>query len=120
MTICKNCGIDTLDVSDIGWCKSCIDEWLNPTLHTTPLDKTETISSVSKKKRRRRSKPNARKIWSEHFRVKIPKGYHIHHKDKNPFNNDPNNLLCLPLECHIKLHDMNGDIAAVTILKKMK
>lgn len=31
-------------------------------------------------------------------------GTEIHHKDGNPFNNDPRNLQVLPAEAHRKLH----------------
>lgn len=34
----------------------------------------------------------------------IPKGYHIHHKDENKLNNDPDNLECLTQAEHAKLH----------------
>lgn len=45
-----------------------------------------------------------RKIWEDYFRVTIPDGFVIHHKDCNPNNNDPHNLLCLPPSEHTKLH----------------
>ena len=45
-----------------------------------------------------------RQIWENHFRIEIPKGYDAHHKDCNPTNNEPNNLLCLPHDEHAKLH----------------
>jgi HNH endonuclease len=34
----------------------------------------------------------------------IPEGYHVHHKDENPLNNDPSNLECLPGEDHHARH----------------
>lgn len=39
-------------------------------------------------------------------------GEHIHHRDENPFNNDPENLVTLCLECHGREH------RRLTILKK--
>jgi hypothetical protein len=51
-----------------------------------------------------------RSIWEQHFRVKIPEGYLIHHKDGNRDNNNPHNLLCLPRDEHTKLHWRMGDI----------
>ena len=50
-----------------------------------------------------------RKAWEDHFKVKIPvdeRGHHfcIHHKDQNPDNNEPTNLLCLNDAEHKKLH----------------
>lgn len=46
----------------------------------------------------------SRWLWEKHF-GKIPTGYHIHHKDKNPLNNDINNLECLSAEDHKKIHN---------------
>jgi 5-methylcytosine-specific restriction endonuclease McrA len=31
-------------------------------------------------------------------------GLHVHHKDRNPTNNDPANLQTLCASCHLKLH----------------
>lgn len=45
-----------------------------------------------------------RKIYEKHH-GKISKGYHIHHKDGNPLNNDINNLEAMPPEEHNKLHE---------------
>lgn len=33
-----------------------------------------------------------------------PRKFHIHHKDGNHYNNDPENLECLPAEEHLRLH----------------
>ena len=44
-----------------------------------------------------------RKIYEEHH-GKIPKGYHIHHIDGNPWNNDINNLECLTEKEHNEKH----------------
>ena len=42
-------------------------------------------------------------IWKS-YNGFVPEGYHIHHKDKNPFNNSIENLECLPASEHLKLH----------------
>jgi hypothetical protein len=42
-------------------------------------------------------------VWMKHF-GDIPSGYHIHHKDGNPSNNEIENLELLPAGDHIKLH----------------
>jgi hypothetical protein len=46
---------------------------------------------------------NYRKIW-EQVNGPIPVGYHIHHKDGNPYNNSIDNLECLSAEEHMKIH----------------
>ena len=45
-----------------------------------------------------------RYIW-EKYNGEIPKGYHIHHKDKNKFNNNIDNLIMLSASEHEKLHE---------------
>jgi hypothetical protein len=44
-----------------------------------------------------------RKIWKKH-NGDIPKGYHIHHIDGNPYNNDISNLQCVSAEEHALIH----------------
>ena len=41
-------------------------------------------------------------VWEFYSGKKVPKGYEIHHKDGNPFNNDYSNLECIPRSEHIK------------------
>lgn len=45
-----------------------------------------------------------RKIFENHYGIKIPKGYHIHHIDGDHSNNDPNNLEMLLADDHAKRH----------------
>jgi hypothetical protein len=39
----------------------------------------------------------------------IPDNAHIHHKDKNPGNNDLDNLVCVTVKEHWKYHPIEGD-----------
>ena len=39
-------------------------------------------------------------IWEFYSGQTVPKGYEVHHKDGNPFNNDFSNLECLPRSEH--------------------
>ena len=43
-------------------------------------------------------------VWGNHYNKKVPKGYHIHHKDENKTNNDINNLQLISASEHAKLH----------------
>ena len=54
-------------------------------------------------KKHKQSGVNYRKIYESHY-GKIPNGYHIHHIDGNPFNNDILNLQCVSSEDHAKIH----------------
>lgn len=44
-----------------------------------------------------------RLIW-EKFNGPIPKGHHIHHKDRNKLNNSIDNLECMSHADHLRLH----------------
>lgn len=44
-----------------------------------------------------------REIYRDHYGP-IPDGWHVHHKDGNPANNDPDNLECLPCTEHVEHH----------------
>lgn len=48
-----------------------------------------------------------RKIYRKHF-GEIPKGYHIHHIDFNPYNHDSKNLIAVSPEEHAKIHNHEG------------
>ena len=45
-----------------------------------------------------------RDVWEFYSGKKIPKGYHIHHKDGNWLNNDFSNLECLSRKEHFERH----------------
>ncbi len=47
---------------------------------------------------------NCRSIWEKAHGKEIPKGYQIHHKDFNPENNNPENLVCIRREEHKRIH----------------
>lgn len=72
----------------------------------------DDINAKQKQLRQERQDRPARRIWEDFFRVKIPRGYVIHHKDGDISNNDPHNLLCLSREEHPKLHIIKGDMDA--------
>ena len=61
-----------------------------------------------------------RKIWEEHYgpipRDRDGRSYEIHHVDGNHKNNDVNNLLCVTIEEHYKIHYEQGDYAACMIM----
>ena len=40
-------------------------------------------------------------IWEYYNKKEVPKGYHVHHKDGNTFNNDISNLECIPAKQHL-------------------
>jgi hypothetical protein len=54
-----------------------------------------------------------RKIFESHYKIKIPKGKHIHHIDGNRENNDPKNLIMVSPEEHYKIHLLQGDPVAL-------
>jgi len=58
----------------------------------------------------------ARTAWRKQNKKSIPRGFHIHHIDGNQFNNEANNLVCLSLEQHINIHQIQGDTGAVSLL----
>lgn len=56
---------------------------------------------------KRNAHKRARRVWvREHG--PIPPGHHIHHRDKNPLNNEIANLECLPSEAHLS---QDGSVA---------
>ena len=47
-------------------------------------------------------------VW-EYYNGKVPKGYHVHHKDFDKTNNDISNLTLLSAHDHITLHGRSWD-----------
>src|SRR5690606_38896634 len=58
-------------------------------------------------------------IWKAHYGP-IPPGFHVHHKDGNPLNNDIANLQLLPVSTHMAMHGADGGQAARQYLNKAR
>jgi len=48
--------------------------------------------------------PEHHKVWIQHNQIPIPKGWVIHHRNKNKLDNQIENLMLLPHEIHTKWH----------------
>lgn len=71
------------------------------------------IGSVGKKKLKRLHIY----VW-EKYNGPVPKGYHVHHKDHNPNNNDIENLELIPASEHLSMHGKeNSEQAAYSVRK---
>ena len=71
------------------------------------------VTELSKEKMQRRYKDHysqrrtrsiARDSWEAYWREKVPVGWHVHHFDGNPQNNDICNLLAIPESDHHHRH----------------
>lgn len=67
-------------------------------------------------------KTNYRKIWEDVY-GEIPlddegRTYEIHHIDGNRDNNSIDNLMCVPIQEHYKIHYENGDYGACVMIAK--
>lgn len=56
---------------------------------------------------------NCKKIYADYFKIQVKEGYHIHHIDFNPENNDIENLLLLPDDLHRRLHKVKNAYGAL-------
>ena len=59
-------------------------------------------------------------IWEFYNKQKVPKGYHIHHKDGNTFNNDISNLQSLSCREHHKFSKKMDEISMHKHLAKIR
>lgn len=64
------------------------------------------LSQSKSSEGRKRAKSLHVAIWEFHNNKEVPKGYEIHHKDGNTFNNDISNLECLTIAEHRKLYKL--------------
>ncbi|ENZ9528961.1 HNH endonuclease signature motif containing protein [Clostridioides difficile] len=62
------------------------------------------LSQSSKNEKRKHAKGLHVAIWEFNNKREVPEGYHIHHKDFNPLNNNIDNLECIPYKQHLSLH----------------
>lgn len=68
------------------------------------------IEDGVKRKSYERYKDAHQRIVFDYFGCRIPKSYHIHHKDCNPMNNSLSNLVVLPCGVHMSIHRWFGNI----------
>jgi hypothetical protein len=61
-----------------------------------------------------------RDIWRDHNRREIPDGWHIHHIDHDPFNNDPGNLRAVSPVEHARQHPDRMSGAPLDHLEKIR
>lgn len=47
-------------------------------------------------------------VWQRHYGVRVPPGCVIHHLDWNKSNNNVENLICVSIEEHEKIHNIIG------------
>jgi len=60
--------------------------------------------------RRRPTKSLHQAIYEEYYKIEVPKGFLIHHIDKNPRNNSISNLLLVSKSEHGVIHATGGKI----------
>lgn len=66
------------------------------------------LSQSTSNEGRRHAKSLHVAIWEYHNGTTVPKGYEIHHKDGDSFNNDISNLECITIKEHRNLHTTKG------------
>ncbi len=47
-------------------------------------------------------------VWQRHYGVRVPPGCVIHHLDWNKSNNNVENLICVSIEEHERIHNIIG------------
>lgn len=59
-------------------------------------------------------------VW-RYFNGPVPEGYHVHHKDENKWNNDIENLTCIPKFDHSSLHGKEyAELHRDKVMKNLK
>lgn len=53
-----------------------------------------------------------RRIYEDHYNVRLPTNIEIHHIDGNHSNNDITNLMPVTIQEHFEIHQRQGDYAA--------
>lgn len=66
------------------------------------------LSQSNTNKGRRNAKSLHVAIWEHYNEKPVPKGFNIHHKDGNTFNNDISNLECVNTKEHLSKHGKNN------------
>ena len=57
------------------------------------------------RRKTKRKIPNYRKLYCKYHNLKeIPKGYHVHHKNKKRWDNRKENLILLTAKEHLSMH----------------
>ena len=83
-------------------------------------NKSNDFSKINRLYGRERIYKRARSGARQAYPKAIPRGWHIHHIDGNHRNNFPDNLVCLTIEQHIKIHAKQGDEKATRLLMRQK
>lgn len=98
--------------------KECRSEWLKRTRegsgNSNYKNVNELLKETNSKSTHDKSKTIYKHVVKENFKLssttKIPKGYHIHHKDGNHENNVPENLILLDKSTHMLIHRFFGNV----------
>ena len=61
-----------------------------------------------------------RKVWQQHHNASLLPGIEIHHIDGDHTNNNPANLIAIPVKEHYNIHYQQGDYAACLLIKKQR
>lgn len=74
-------------------------------LHSFGIVRTQAEAQPFTSKNPESTRYQARKIWCKHNGLaRTPKGWHVHHKDLDPTNNEIDNLVLMLHGDHMKLH----------------
>ena len=116
---CENCGKEfEIKKSELNRRRCCSRKCINELHKTTYLGANNPNSYEIRLKNNLISNTNLEyKNWihqsivKKYFNIKkIPKGYHVHHKDCVHTNNTLTNLVLLPKETHMLIHRIFGNV----------